>query len=181
MKKETFLFFAIKFCVLNIVNLLAFAAALLTDTLLGFIVPEPFVETALVCAISFLVFIGYTYASTAKMKKSPLSPSLFVIKESAAYMIFMIIPTVCALIFGIDALSANPVLRFYLPNLLGAHVLRAPIIGFILQALVFCLVVTLAHRKNIKTWQAKEAEEERLRKEDEAYAEQLQAEQQAEE
>ena len=180
MKKETFLFFAIKFCVLNIVNLLAFAAAILADILLGFIIQDPFIETALVCTVSFFVFMGYTFISTIKMKKSALSPSLFVLKESAAYMIFMIIPTVCALIFGVDTIADNPVLRFYLPNLLGAHLLHSPIIGFILQTLVFCLVVTLAHYINRKHWQVKEAKEERLRK-DEAYAEQLQAEQDADE
>ncbi|MCI8590485.1 MAG: hypothetical protein HFE77_07245 [Clostridiales bacterium] len=181
MKKDNILFFTIKFCILHIVNLLAFAAAILADTLLGFIIPVPFVETALVCAIAFVVFIGYTFASTAKMKKSPLPPSFFVLKESAAYMIFMIVPTVCSLVFGIDTITSQPVLRFYLPNLLGAHLLQSPIFGFILQTVIFCLVVTLAHNKNRKYWQAKEAEEERHRQEDEAYAEQLKAEQAAEE
>lgn len=173
MKNEQVKFFVIKFLVLNIINLFAFAIGILADVLLGFLLKDAWMETMLVCLISFLVFLGYTYVSTVSMKESPYTPAQFIVKESAAYMLFMIIPTVSALFYGIGRLGEVPILKFYLPNLLGAHVTGLPILGFILQALLFCLTVTLSHHQNIKRWQIWHTEQERLRIEDEQYAEQL--------
>lgn len=140
MKTKAITFFILKFIILQFVNLIAFAAALLIDTVSGFLIGNPFQQTAFVCCASFIIFCGYIYFSTAKMKESPLPPSLFILKESAAYMIFMIIPTVAAMICGAENITNNPLLRFYLPNLPLTHLTGYPILGFILQTLIVTLV-----------------------------------------
>lgn len=175
MKTGNIKFFAIKFIVLHIVNLIAFAVAAMTDILSGFLFREDqaFVQTALVCLVGFGVFAGYIYKSTAGMKESDLPPALFVIRETAAYMIFMIVPTVTACVVGMDGIYENLLMRFYIPNLALPHLLGLPIIGFMVQSLVFALIVMAAHAKNRRMWAAAHAEEERKRKEDEEYAEKL--------
>lgn len=175
MKTGNFKFFIIKFIVLHIVNLIAFAVAAMTDMLSGFLFREEqaYLQTALVCLVGFCVFAGYIYKSTASMKESDLPPALFVIREAAAYMIFMTVPTITACLAGIEGIYLNLLLRFYIPNLALPHLTGLPIIGFMAQSLLFALIVMAAHSKNRRMWDKIHAEEARKKKEDEEYAEKL--------
>ena len=166
-------FFVLKFIILNIVNLIAFAVSYLADMLTQTFSQNQFLQTAIVCLAGFAVFAGYTFSSTAKMKQSDLPFSAFVIREAAAYMIFMIPGTVGATVVGPGGITSHPLTRFYLPNLAFAHIFSNAIAGFIVQTLIITAVIMFAHARNRKKYALEREQAIKLREQDEKYADEL--------
>ncbi len=175
-------FFIIKFIIFNIVNLFAFAISYFMGILSGFAFGDgqEFIRVALVSAITFMVFLAYTYNTTVNMKESKYSAATFITREVIAYAIFLILPTAAAQIIGIENIMSNFLLHLYLPNLIGAHLTGIPVLGGLIQAAVFALLIIPAHLKNRKKWAAYHLDEERKKREDAEYAEKLLAEQEKE-
>ncbi len=179
MRKISVKFLIINFVILHFANLIAFAAACLIDMLSGFFFTQEqaFAQTALVCIASYAVFLFYLFTIIRKMPETSLSRRAFLAHEIVVYCIFLLIPTVCVSIYGVDSIGR---FRFYLPNLAGAHCTANPIMGFLLQTVITSLVIAAAYASNRKRRAAYLAEEQRKRDEDEAYAQKL-AEQEKEE
>lgn len=172
-------FFIIKFIVFNIVNLFAFAVSYFAGILSGFAFgqEQEFIRVALVGGIAFIIFLAYTYNTTANMKKSKHSVLTFIIREAIAYAVFLVIPTVAAHIIGIENIMSNFLLHLYLPNLVGAHLTGIPVLGALIQVALFTVIIIPAHLKNRKKWAEHHADEERKKREDAEYAEKLLSEQ----
>ena len=172
-------FFIIKFIIFNIVNLIAFAISYFIGVVSGFAFGEgqEFIRVAIVAGVCYAFFLLYNYNTTANMKESKHSAQTFIIREVIAYAVFLVLPTAAAQIIGTENIMSNLLLHVYLPNLLGAHLTGIPVLGALIQAVIFTLVITPAHLKNRKRWAAYHSDEERKKREDAEYAEKLLAEQ----
>lgn len=175
-------FFIIKFIIFNIVNLFAFAISYFLGVISGFAFGEDmeFIRVGLIGCITFIVFLAYNYNTTVNMRESSHSAKTFIVREIVAYAVFLILPTVIAYLIGIENIMSNLLLHFYLPNLALAHLTGIPVLGAVIQAGIFALIITPAHLKNRKKWAAYHADEERKAREDAEYAEKLLSEQEEE-
>ncbi len=150
MKNYTFKFFFIKFIIYTIFNTVAFGVFALADLTFTKLMPSEYVQRAVFCTLASAVFIGMAASTIAKMKKSDLPFVPFVLRECISYMVFLLIPTTLALIYGIDKISKIPLMLFFAPQLAFHHITAFPVAGYVIHSLIFALAASLAHAKNIK-------------------------------
>ncbi len=150
MKQLSLKFFVIKFIIYTLFNAVAFGVFLLADMMFTKFMPNEFIQRALFFSAGFAAFEIMCFSVISKMKKSDLPFVQFVLYESLSYMVFLLVPTTASLVIGIDGVTDNLFTLFFAPQFAFHHLTSYPVLGYILNSLVFTLVACLAHAKNIR-------------------------------
>ncbi len=167
MKKLDLKFYAIKIVILLLINLFVFALSFILLKILGTLSLEGVDEATnhwLRClidaAISHVVYLVYIYKTTKEIKDRSRSVGSFVKRETAAYAVMMLIPTVCALLVGMEEVATFPISLFFLPNSLFLFAARNPVLGYLLAVMVYAATVWAGYRLNLKKHGISEVQED---------------------
>lgn len=157
MKKKDLKFYAVKLVVLLLMNLFVFALSFILLKIAGIFSLDDIDEAAnawlrclIVALISHAVYLIYTYKTTCEIKDRSRSVADFVQRETIAYALMMLIPTVTAFVVGMEAVTSFPISLFFLPNSLFLFATRNPLLGYLLAIAVYAATVWAGYRLNLK-------------------------------
>ena len=157
MKKNNFTFYGIKVTVLLLINLFVFALSFILLKILGTLsldgvdeATNAWLRCLIDAVISHVVYLVYVYKTTKEIKDRSRAVGSFVKRETTAYALMMLIPTVTAFIVGMEAVATFPVSLFFLPNSLFLFATRNPVLGYLLAVMVYAATVWAGYRLNLK-------------------------------